>query len=231
MKKLIHIPHSSTKIPKMFLSDYLISGDELVDESILMCDIYTDKLIEKSKDVEIIKFKYSRLFCDVERFETDEMDEVGMGILYTNTHDLNPMRVLKNEKEILKYYYTHHNKLNNLTEEILEQDGEIFIIDLHSYSNKPLKYELHKNLKRPDVCLGVDSFHMDEKLLEKIIYIFNEHKINFIINEPFEGCLIPSNYYLKDKRVKGIMVEINKKMFKNDLEKIKELLICLIKEI
>ena len=32
------------------------------------------------------------------------------------------------------------------------------------------------------------------------------------INEPFLGCLIPGDYYIKDNRVKGFMFEINKRL-------------------
>lgn len=228
MDKVIHIPHSSIKIPKKYLSDYLISKKELKSESILMQDIFTDKLIKKTKNNKILKFKYSRLFCDVERFDndTEEMNKIGMGILYTNNHDLKPIRNIKNKENILKYYYKYHDKFNNLTDRLLKKNDKILILDLHSYSDKALKYELHKELNRPDICIGIDNFHYDEKITNEILYIINKFNFTYSINEPFSGCMIPSKYYKKEKNVIGVMIEINKKLFENssDKEKVKKLL-------
>lgn len=232
MKKIIHIPHSSIEIPENFMDDYIISNDDIILESILMKDDYVDVLVEYDSDTTIIKFPYSRIFCDVERFETNEiMDIVGMGILYTHNHNLKLIRKIKNKNNILKYYYEHHKKLNNITSSILKNNNDVFILDLHSYSNKPLKYELNKHLNRPDICLGVDFYHNNKKILKNIIYKIKKYGYTYSINEPFIGTLIPSDYYLKDKSVQGIMIEINQNIFENGLEKIKRLLKWIITEI
>ena len=226
MKKIIHIPHSSTKIPYEFLSDYVISLDHLKRESEFMCDKNTDLLVDNDNDV--IIFPYSRIFCDVERFnnEKEEMNTVGMGVVYTHTHDLKLSRVPKNIDDILKIYNDYHSKLNLLTSDILNDHGEVLILDIHSYSNEILDYELHKELERPEICIGIDDFHMDEILRNKILYIVKESGFKFAINQPFIGTIIPSEY-LNDSRVKSVMIDVNKKVMKTDFQKIKNLIKCL----
>jgi len=60
---------------------------------------------------------------------------------------------------------------------------------------------------------------------EKIIYITNKFGYIYKINEPFCGCLIPSDY-MNDDRVSGIMIEIRKDVYDTceKFSKIKEYL-------
>lgn len=207
------------------MSDYIISLEHLNREAELMCDKNTDLLINTEN---VVIFPYSRIFVDVERFnnESEEMNKVGMGVLYTHSHDLKPIRIIKDKKNIIKFYNEHHLKLNSLAKDILEEYNELLIIDLHSYSENPLEYQLHKDLERPDICIGIDDFHMDEKLKSKILFIVKESEFSFAINQPFIGSLVPSDY-LNDSRVKSVMIDVNKRVMNSDFEKVKELVKCL----
>ena len=149
------------------------------------------------------------------------MNQVGMGIIYTNTHDLRPLRKNQN-KDILKYYNEWHNKLNEVIRNKLKSHGEVLFIDLHSYSKEPLDYELNKHLNRPEISIGVNNRY-NKKVLENLIYIVKEFDFSYRINEPFSGSLVPSDY-INDERVHSIMIEIRKDVYDNDLkfEKIKK---------
>ena len=217
--KIFHVPHSSDFIPSGFIDDYLIKGDELSNEINIMKDDYTDKITKGFSDV--LKFPYSRVFCDVERFDGDKevMNKVGMGIIYTHSHDLKLIRVPKKVDKIKKIYNEHHDKFNSMVKDKLKKGKKVLILDIHSYSDKPLPYELFKDLKRPDICLGVDDFHLDKKSLDKIIYKIRREGFSYSINEPFKGCIIPSDYYMKNSDVKGIMIEFNKETLLKDFEK------------
>jgi len=225
MEKIFHIPHSSIYIPKKYINEYLIPFDDVMIEAKLMCDEKTHEMIEG------IIFPYSRIFCDIERFNSDDeiMNPIGMGILYTKTHDLKPLRQ-NPSKEIMNFYFEHHKKLNNSIKEKLEINKEILFIDLHSYSKEPLEYELYKNLKRPEICIGLNDSY-NKKIVEKLIYTINKFKYSWAINQPFKGCLLPSEF-INDKRVHGIMIEIRKDIYNTDekFKKIKEFLKC-VKEI
>ena len=77
---IIHVPHSSTYIPEEFRNQFILSQSELAYEIEVMTDHYTDEMVSWSNQV--IRFGYSRLLVDVERFwnEKDEpMSKVGMG--------------------------------------------------------------------------------------------------------------------------------------------------------
>jgi N-formylglutamate deformylase len=220
MKTIFHIPHCSKKIPKKYLKEYLLPKNELIKEIDIMCDNDLDKMIKGD-----IIFKYSRIFCDVERFNNNNeiMNKVGMGVLYTKTSDLRELR--KNpSKDIIKYYDRYHDKFNKLIKKTLETNDRVLIIDLHSYSKHPLDYEIDKNLNRPEICIGINEKY-NKYDFEKIIYITNKFGYIYKINEPFCGCLIPSDY-MNDNRVSGIMIEIRKDIYDTceKFSKIKEYL-------
>jgi len=219
--KIIHIPHSSKHIPKEYMYQYRISYDEIIKEIDIMTDEYVDLLIEDYMN--IVKFEYSRIFCDVERFDNENeiMNSIGMGILYENSHKLEKIRNVDKENEIMEFYYEHHNKLNINCKNILEKYNNSIILDLHSYSDDALPYEIYKLEKRPDLCIGIDDYHFNKNQFEELIYIVKDFGINFEINQPFKGCLIPSDYYLKDKNVSGYMLEFKKGFLKNNIQKSK----------
>ena len=224
MNKLIHIPHISSYIPDEYISDYIIPKEEVIRVAETMKDHHIEGLLEDIHPDNMVIFDYSRVFCDVERFNSpnEEMNDIGMGVLYTHTHDLMEMRRVKNKEEILVYYNQHHDLLNKKCEELLDKYNEVIFIDLHSYNNTPLKYEKHRDLKRPDICIGIEEYHSDETMINKITDLIDKFGYSWSINEPFIGCLIPSKYYLSDKRVKGFMFEVNKDVFE-DFEKINNL--------
>ena len=224
MEKIFHIPHSSTYIPTEYINEYSLSIQELKNEASIMCDFRTNEMIDG------LVFPYSRIFCDVERFNSDKeiMNSVGMGVLYTKTQDQIILR--KNpSKEILNFYKEHHKTFSNLIAEKLKID-DVLIIDLHSYSKEPLEYELNKSMKRPEICIGINE-RFNEKLIKELIYIINNFNYTFAINEPFSGCIMPSEY-IDNERVNGIMIEIRKDVYDTSekFEKIKNFLKC-IKEI
>ena len=228
MEKIFHIPHSSTYIPKKYRDEFLLSDIELDNEISIMCDTKTNEMIDHDK----IVFPYSRILCDVERFNSEEeiMNRVGMGVLYTKTHDLKTLRVTPS-KDIISLYDKHHKELNVLCKKKLETNDEILFIDLHSFSNDALPYELNKEQKRPNICLGINERY-NKKIIKKIITIVENFNYTYSINEPFSGCLLPSEY-MYDDRVHGVMIEINKLIYNDEIKfkKIRDFLKCIEKEI
>ena len=218
------------------MRDYIVSNEEVKNIANTLMDHGTDKLAkllpkELFKD-NVVQFPYSRIFCDVERFNSDEeeMNDIGMGVFYTHSHELKEIRRVKDKESIFKYYHEHHKQLDDRCENLLNKYGEVIFIDLHSYYNEPLPYEKHKDLKRPDICIGIDDFHLNKNHLESLINMIESYGYTWYINEPFIGCLIPNKYYMKDKRVRGFMFEINKRLF-NNLDKINELFNKIIYEL
>jgi N-formylglutamate deformylase len=91
---LIHIPHSSTFIPKDNRESILLSDYALQRELLLMTDRYIDELFDLLGYNTHINH-ISRLVMDSERFRSDkdeEMAQVGMGAIYTKTSSGNILR-------------------------------------------------------------------------------------------------------------------------------------------
>ncbi len=67
---LFHIPHASLKLPKIFSTICIKDKNYIEKTNLFLSDYLTDQLIPKSYPKLI--FKYSRIFCDVEKFKEDK---------------------------------------------------------------------------------------------------------------------------------------------------------------
>lgn len=235
MKKIIlHIPHSSIIIPTK--AGYVASDVELKNETLKLTDWYTDDLFRHKEAVQIIA-PFSRLFCDVERFPEDKdevMARVGMGMVYTTLDNGGALRHVTADlrKKIFKQFYQeHYYKFLQKVGEALKQNGSCLIIDCHSFSNIPFNRDLNKKLPRPDICIGTDGFHTSKNLLRITRQYFKNNKLSCKVNVPYAGTMVPTKYYLKDKRVQSIMIEVNRDLYLEKNSKIKNKNYKKIKEI
>ncbi len=218
-KYVIHIPHSGLEIPEQYWDDYLLSDEELQQNIEQYADYKTNKLYKGLTDRhDSVINPYSRLFMDPERFFDDKKESMqvkhGMGWFYEySILEKKPLRKTIHKDEIAKYYHAHHERLTELVEEKLNMFGECIIIDCHSFSNE--RYWFHdKDLELPDICIGYDEFHKDERIVNDLLNKFKKH--NTTINAPYAGSIVPNKYYLKDSRVKSVMIEFNKKLYLDD---------------
>ena len=218
---ILHIPHSSTDtLGKEFFCDLKVELDR-------MTDIDTDKLYDYSHATKVI-FSLSRLICDVERFEDDnleEMAQMGMGVCYTKTAHGETLRIFEEgerEEIIEQYYRPHHQALTDAVAKELEEHGRSLVVDCHSFPNEPLQCNLSQKIPRPDICIGTDLYHTPEALIgfTKEHFISCGYTVN--IDDPFAGTLIPMEYYQTDKRVKGIMIEVNRNLYQDNFERVKQ---------
>ena len=216
---IIHVPHASLNIPPKYRSDFSLSDTELDEEARTMADLGTDHLARATYDLSLIKpslfiNNLSRLVFDPERFndESEEMNSVGMGVLYSQTSSGVPLRSLSDGRsgELIETLFNPYSlALDSLVSRTLDKHGKVIIIDLHSYSKDPLGYELHQDLPRPEVCLGVDGFHTSPQLLSVAKEVFSS-TYSVEINSPFIGTYVPLSFYAKDSRVQSIMLELRK---------------------
>lgn len=82
----------------------------------------------------------SRLWCDIERFpdEREEMNAVGMGVIYENDADMRPLydHPLSDDERrnrMDRLYRPYHETLTSLCRATVERHGHALLIDLHSY--------------------------------------------------------------------------------------------------
>jgi len=221
---VLHIPHSSTRIPPEERRSLHLSDQALQTELIKMTDWYTDELFNIGTDAVIpIIFPVSRLIVDPERFEDDALEVMvakGMGVIYTRASDgdklREPLEQYERDQMLKAYYWPHHAKLNSEVTIILEKRGKALIIDCHSFPSKPHQHETHQSKDRPDICIGTDPFHTPDWLTESIRSDFLNRGYSVEINRPFSGALVPINFYQKEKAIASIMIEVNRRLYLNE---------------
>jgi N-formylglutamate deformylase len=218
---ILHIPHSSTVVP---LKDgYRTDAQSVEREVNLLTDWFTDELFVHDEAIRVVS-PFSRVFCDVERFPNDKdevMAQYGIGMLYTKTDDGKELRRVSPElRESIKsnYYDIHHASFEQAVEQALEERGEVLILDCHSYRDVPFQRDLIKKQPRPDFNIGTDAYHTTEPLRQFSLEFFSSRGYSILDNDPYAGAITPLKYYQKDKRVKSLMLEINRKLYMEQLD-------------
>jgi N-formylglutamate deformylase len=210
MRVVFHVPHSSTEIPAKYRDQFLLTDAELQEELEQMTDHNTDQMVAEIG--EVVRFPYSRLLIDVERFwdgAQESMSQIGMGAIYRVGHMLQPLRRELTEletSELKQIYEEHHFKLEQAVEQALEECGRCLLIDLHSYPQHRLPYEMNSG-PRPQLCLGTDDFHTPEWLVNAAEKLASKLGYNYLRNTPFTGTLVPMKHYQQDPRVMSLMLE------------------------
>lgn len=224
MKVVSHIPHASLEIPESVRGQFVLSDEELWAELKVMTDRYTDELFrEAALGVTDVVFPVSRLVVDPERFEDDSaetMASVGMGVVYEQTSQGNPLRreLLPTERQLLieSYYRPHHHQLTKAVCEAVHHGESCLVLDCHSFPTKALPYELDKSLDRLEICLGTDTFHTPDWVTDLAARTFQDAGFSVAINEPFAGALVPSVCYRTDDRVLALMIEVRRDLYMDE---------------
>jgi len=184
-----------------------------------MTDAFTDELFAA-----VVRFPVSRLLVDAERFSDDAsepMSKVGMGMIYTLTAYgkklRRPLQAHEVRNLVSRYYETHHQTLLAEVSEELEKYGKSLIIDCHSFSSQPLPCDNDQSTPRPDFCLGTDLFHTPSALTHMAARCIEEMGFSVEINWPYAGSLVPMALYRKDHRVASIMIEVNRRLYMDEM--------------
>jgi len=225
---LFHVPHFSLKIPNRYWDICTKNEDYIRKTNFFLSDVFTDKLIP-NKCHKLI-FKYSRLFCDVEKFKDDSkevMSKKGMGVVYMRDCDgfiSIPNKEYK-KKVIKTFYDKHHQKLDKIVTTMLHKYNRCILVDFHSFSDEMVK-KLFSVSSNPDICIGINENYTDEKLIQFTVNHFLKYGYSVSINTPYSGTMIPNKYFNKqEKRLSSIMIEINKRVYlkdKNSFYKLKD---------
>ena len=208
---ILHIPHASTALPNDV--EFLLEHEALAYEVNAVTDHSTDLLFDLSGARRCV-FPVSRLVVDPERFIEDEMEQVGMGVVYTHTSSGKRLRQISPRQRqylIDQYYHPHHQQLTAMARDILNTHDRCLIIDCHSFPAEPLDYETDQY--RPDICIGTNTFHTQLSLEISLVKSFEELGYSVAINSPFAGSLVPLDYYQKDQRVQSVMIELNRGLY------------------
>jgi len=220
---ILHAPHGGRVIPKHFRPAFVVSNAELNAELDALTDHFTDRLV--ASVIEASPFpasavinSLSRFVVDVERFddETEEMRAAGMGVLYTNGSQGQRIRHLDDldTPPLEAFYSAYSDTMRALTDAAIEQHGRAVIIDVHSYPQRALPYELHDDERRPELCVGFEQAHASDELLAAVAEVFGDFEVR--PNEPFHGAYVPLAHYRTDARVQAVMLEIRRDCYMDE---------------
>jgi N-formylglutamate amidohydrolase len=213
---ILHIPHSSRVIDghielenEQANLDYLTDTDTDILFSYWGCDI--------------IKFPLSRFVCDVERLEKDEpMEKCGRGIIYRKDAFGNDIKRITPDELIYKMYHMHHNKLTMVVNRQLAYHENVVIVDCHSFTSF--------SEEDPDVCIGINSMHTPNKLIDLILGFFDKRGISTEIDDPYKGTMV-TLIHMGNKNVQSVMIEINKNVYTNDVYSFEPIITKLLENI
>jgi N-formylglutamate amidohydrolase len=212
---ILHAPHGGRSIPPEHLGSYLLTEAELEAEKDVMTDHHTDTLIAAVSGASAVINDMSRFAVDVERFpdDTEEMNAVGMGVLYTHGSRGQEIRRVSptDAAALLEYFAEYSNRFTDLVDATLAAHGRAVIIDVHSYPQLELPYELHGGGPRAELCVGSDPFHAPDALLRAVAQSFTG--LGQAANTPFAGAYVPLKHYRTDARVSSVMLEIRRDVY------------------
>lgn len=215
----LNIPHASLKLVKEFKRrEKLISDEDIIHFNYDMTDLYTHKLFSY-RNFKHIKESFSRISCDVEKFEDDEkevMAQYGLGVIYKN--DLYKRPIFKSEfknyrKIVLKKYYTpFHRKLDKSIKALLKK-GKVILVDCHSFSENIILDDAKKE-NLPDICIGHCKDYCSEELIDFACTYFKNLGYKIGINYPYEGAIVPNSLMKNpNSNFSSIMLEVNKSLY------------------
>ncbi|MEV6851960.1 N-formylglutamate amidohydrolase [Actinoplanes sp. NPDC051411] len=213
---VLHVPHASRDLPPSARESLLISPSELEEELDHLTDAHTDEIAllaaaQATSRPWILRHRWSRLAVDPERFPDDreEMRAVGMGAVYTHGY---AGRRLRDEDSVRAgtalqtHFGPYAAAVRDLVADRLAVCGRAVIVDVHSYSTRPLPYELHGASPRPAVCLGTDRFHTPADLVLAAKAAF----VDVGLDTPFAGCYVPLEFHGREPAVTALMIEIRR---------------------
>lgn len=215
---VLNIPHSSTVIPEWAVKDMIIPADELD----LLVDFMTDQDVDRLWEFVPAENKQiatvSRLVVDTERYRNDAdeaMSLKGMGLYYTHTPHGKQFRsrTENSYRRCLDIYDKYHSSFEVKVAACLAEHGECIILDCHSFHDE-MNYTGYEPSTFPDVCIGINGT-MSENA-QYIIGAFQTAGYTVKVNEPFAGSLVPLKY-LNDPRVSSVMIELNRRIYHDDL--------------
>jgi N-formylglutamate deformylase len=221
---ILHVPHSSRAVPADVRDRIVLDEARLGLELDRMTDTATDLVAAgAAARAAVTPWRWvnpwSRLVVDPERFpdQTEPMRAVGMGAVYTGTHDRQVLRPddAAHEADLLARFFTPYaDGLADLVDARLQACGGAVLLDVHSYPREALPYELHGDGPRPQVCLGTDADHTPGWLVERARRAFDGYEVG--LDSPFAGTYTPLRHWGRDRRVVSLMVEVRRDVYLDD---------------
>lgn len=227
---LVHVPHAGTLIPDDVRETFVASRETVAWDLKRSTDHAVDELWEDAIDhgATILINRVNRLVCDVERFPDDAlerpMSDLGRGVVYLKTGDGLPLRTAdfraaEVDALVQRFWSPWQELVADEVERMLADFGVCYIIDAHSFPDRPLGCETDQDVaNRPDICLGWDDDHCPYLWQGPLAELFRDAGFSVGVNRPFRGSFVPLRYYQTEPRVWSVMVEVNRRLYLDDGE-------------
>lgn len=214
---ILHVPYCSRFIPQE-IRDLIVLTDERIKAALRsVTDQYADELFFIS-GIDMITSPVSPMVVDMERLRDDKgatmaaagraaVNNLGPdGFRFGNAHP--ELR----EKYLGQYYDPYHAALAKQVESCLNLHGRCLIVNCHAISPQALSGEEKQQRPCPDICLGSCSYHTPGDLLD---FARQQFAASYAvdINYPSAGSFVPGKYFLADKKVTSITIEVNKSLY------------------
>lgn len=223
---LFNIPHTGTKLPLTDDERALWTKSSESTQQLAECiaDRFVDQTVSAAisyHDASAVLSQINRCYVDTERFlgDAEEMNSVGMGAVYTHGIYGEPLYLDELTEDMIEnrlqnIYHPYHEQLSALCQQTVDQFGYCMIFDIHSYSPRPLPFELHQNEPRNEIILGVNHNHtpLQQQHLTALYAAFSEAGYDVGVNTAYKGSIVP-NGFIDDSRVSSVMLEIRKDMY------------------
>jgi N-formylglutamate deformylase len=217
---VLHVPHAGTFIDPDVRSSLVLDDESLHEELRVMTDWFTDEIARRAcerSDIPAVVYRNprSRLVIDPERLPDDieAMAAIGMGAVYQRTSNGGALRAPDTARDAdlrHRFFDPYAAGLARLVSSMLDREGEVTIVDLHSFPALPLPYERDQTALRPEVCIGTDETHTPAELMELATRVFDMPPGSMALNTPFSGTYVPLEHLETDRRVRSIMVELRR---------------------
>lgn len=221
---LLHLPHTSTRLPKAYTEKpFLLPMTEIEAFNRTITDLFTEELFPTEAYPAIV-FPWSRIYCDVEKYASEEeepMSRWGMGMLYTHTNEgrrfFSPTAADR-EELLTQVYEPYHAQLRETVNQMLRK-GDTLLLDCHSYCDEILMDGTGGDLT-PDICIGInDGPSASKELTELVVQYFEKQGYTVSINRPYSGAMLPSGVELGEHRLFALMIEVHRRLYLRGTEK------------
>ena len=220
---IVHVPHAGTLVPPEERARLLLDDARLALELRRMTDWHTDRLAVDALELAgvagaVFVNSASRLVVDPERLTDDvePMAAIGMGRVYLVTSQLHPLRHADpsdDQRLLARWFEPYTRAFARLVDETLDEQGQVTIVDLHSFPSEPLPYEPDPLAERPGVCIGTDPDHTPLAVATAALSAFAGIKDGVAENTPFAGTYVPLDHWRRTREVVSIMIEVRRDLY------------------
>jgi N-formylglutamate deformylase len=165
--------------------------------------------------------RLSRLVVDPERLpdQQEPMAAIGMGAVYLATADLGVLRDPDPARDAdlrERYFDQYASAVAAIVDEVLDDAGEVTILDVHSYPAVALPYEREPTEPRPGICLGTDPVHTPDTLVDAARSAFDGVAGGVDLDTPFAGTYVPLAHYGTNAAVRSLMLEVRRDLYMDE---------------